>query len=54
MDGRLLTVLLTMVLPAILIGVTIWRFSINPLAILGLVVVMIAGAFYLLTYAESF
>ncbi|MCI4317373.1 MAG: hypothetical protein L3J96_02450 [Thermoplasmata archaeon] len=54
MDGRLLTVLLTLILPAILIGVTIWKFSINPLSILGLLVVMIGGSFYLLTYTESF
>ena len=54
MDGRLITVLLTLVLPLILIGVTIWKFSINPLAILGLITVMIAGGFYLLSYAEAF
>ena len=54
MDGRLITILLTLVLPAALIGVTIWRLSINPLAILGLLVVMVGGAFYLLTYDESF
>jgi hypothetical protein len=54
MDGRLLTVFIALVLPAVLIGVTIWQFSINPLAIMALVVVMIGGGFYLLTYSESF
>ena len=54
MDGRILTILLTIVLPAILIGVTVEYFSSNPLAILGLFVVMIAGTFWLLSYSESF
>lgn len=54
MDGRLLTALVTLALPAGLIGVTIWRFSANPLSILGLLVVMVGGAFYLLSYTESF
>ncbi|MCI4325385.1 MAG: hypothetical protein L3K00_05860 [Thermoplasmata archaeon] len=54
MDGRILTVLFTFVVPAILIGVTIWQFSDNPLAILALVMVMLGGALYLLTYTDSF
>jgi hypothetical protein len=54
MDGRLLTALLTLVLPVILLGVTIWQFGSNPLAVLGLMVVMIGGSMYLLTYTESF
>lgn len=54
MDGRLLTVLTLLVLPAALIGVTIALFASNPVAIFGLVVLMIIGAFYLLTYRESF
>jgi hypothetical protein len=54
MDGRILTVLLTFVLPAILIGVTIWQFAANPLAILALILVIIGGALYLLTYTDSF
>ena len=54
MDGRALTALLTLALPAGLIGVTIWKFAANPLAILGLLVVMIVGSFYLLSYTESF
>jgi hypothetical protein len=54
MDGRLLTLLLTFVIPAILIGVTIWRFASNPIAILALVLIMLGGALYLLTYTDSF
>ncbi|MGD0587850.1 MAG: hypothetical protein ABSA63_03550 [Thermoplasmata archaeon] len=54
MDGRLLTVLLLLVLPAALIGVTCFEFHSNPVAILGLIGVMIVGAFYLVSYTESF
>lgn len=54
MDGRVAVLLLTELLPAILIGVTIWQFASNPLALLGLVGVMVTGALYLLTYPESF
>ncbi|MCI4321503.1 MAG: hypothetical protein L3K18_00505 [Thermoplasmata archaeon] len=54
MDGRLLTVALTIVLPAILLAVTVWQFASNPLSILFLVLVMIGGSLYLLTYPESF
>jgi len=54
MDGRLVTVLALLVLPAALIGVTIVEFHTNPVAILGLLAVMIVGAFYLLSYTESF
>ena len=54
MDGRLLTALLTLALPAGLIGVTVWRFASNPLAILGLLALMVGGAFYLLSYSDSF
>ncbi len=54
MDGRLTTVLLTLVLPAILLGVTVIAFSSNPVAIFALIAVMIAGAFYLLSYTETF
>jgi hypothetical protein len=52
MDGRLVTILATFLLPAILIGITIWRFSSNPIALIVLVVVMIAGGLYLTTYPE--
>jgi len=54
MDGRWLTVGLMLVLPAALIGVTCFEFHTNPVAILGLIAVMIVGAFYLLSYTESF
>jgi hypothetical protein len=54
MDGRLLTVLLLLVVPAVLIGVTVFYFSSNPVAIFTLLAVMVAGGFYLLTYSESF
>jgi hypothetical protein len=54
MDGRVLTLLLTYALPAVLIAVTIWRFSANPLAILALILTMIGGSVYLLTYTDSF
>jgi len=48
----MVTVLATFALPAILIGVTVWRFSSNPLAIIALITVMIAGGIYLTTYPE--
>ena len=54
MDGRWLTVLLLLVLPAALIGVTIEFFSSNPVSIFTLLAVMVIGALYLLTYTESF
>lgn len=54
MDGRLFTVLAFFVVPAALIGVTIGWFSSNPVSIFAMIAAMIAGAFYLLTYRESF
>ncbi|HKS59840.1 MAG TPA: hypothetical protein VJS68_03580 [Thermoplasmata archaeon] len=54
MDGRWFVALLTVVLPAVLLGVTVWRFGTNPIAVLVLFGTMIAGAFYLLSYRESF
>jgi len=54
MDGRLFIVLALLVLPAILIGVTIADFHTNPVAIFGLIAVMIVGAFYLVSYTEAF
>ncbi|MCI4369923.1 MAG: hypothetical protein L3J81_01175 [Thermoplasmata archaeon] len=54
MDGRIATLLLTFLLPAILIAVTVWQFGSNPVSILVLLMVMIAGAIYLLTYTDSF
>ncbi|MGD0718343.1 MAG: hypothetical protein ABSA15_02025 [Thermoplasmata archaeon] len=54
MDGKLLTLLLTIVLPAALIGVTIAYFGSNPLSIFALLIVMVGGSFYLLSYTEAF
>ncbi len=54
MDGRLFTVIFLFVVPAALIGVTIGLFHSNPVAIFALFVAMLVGAFYLLTYRESF
>jgi len=54
MDGRLLTVLLLLLLPAALLGVTVLEFRSNPLAVFVLFAVMVFGGFYLLTYNESF
>ncbi len=54
MNGRLLTVLLTFVLPAALLGVTVVWFASNPVSIFVLLGVMIAGGLYLLTYTEVF
>jgi hypothetical protein len=54
MDGRGYTVLFLLLLPVILIGVTVWEFSANPLTIFILLAVMVAGGFYLLSYNSSF
>ncbi len=53
MEGRLITVLLTLVLPAVLLGLTVVEFHSNPVAILGLLAVMLAGGFYLVSYTEA-
>ncbi|MCI4365533.1 MAG: hypothetical protein L3K10_05680 [Thermoplasmata archaeon] len=54
MDGRLFTVVFLLLLPAVLIGVTVVRFASNPLAIFVLLAMMVAGAFYLLSYTATF
>lgn len=54
MDGRLFTVLAFLVVPAIVIGATVAFFSSNPVTIVAAMAVMIVGAFYLLTYRETF
>jgi hypothetical protein len=54
MDGRLATVLLALVLPAALIGVTAVYFASNPVAVLVLISVMVVGALYLLSYTDVF
>jgi hypothetical protein len=54
MDGRWFTVIVLLILPILGIVAAIAWFASNPLAILGALAVMIVGAFYLLTYTESF
>jgi type IV secretory pathway VirB3-like protein len=54
MDGRLVTIALTLLLPAVLIGVTAAYYSLNPVAVLGLISVMVGGVLYLLSYSRSF
>ncbi len=54
MDGRWVTLLLLIALPAALIGVTIEFFSSNPVSIFVLLAAMVIGGFYLLTYNETF
>jgi len=54
MDGRRFTLLAFLVAPVILLGVTIAVFSSNPLAIFGLISVMVVGSIYLLTYKETY
>jgi len=54
MDGRWFTVIVLMIAPIAGIVATIAWFSSNPLAILAAIGVMIVGAFYLLTYTETF
>ena len=54
MDGRIVVVALTIVLPAILIGVTVGWYSTNPISMLILFSVMLLGSLYLLSYTETF
>jgi hypothetical protein len=54
MDGRWFTVIVLLVAPVAAIAATIVWFSSNPVAIFVEFSAMIAGAFYLLTYTESF
>jgi hypothetical protein len=54
MDGRWFTVLFLLVLPAALIAASVIWFASNPIAIFSAFAAMIAGAFYLLTYTDSF
>jgi hypothetical protein len=54
MEGRLLTFLLLIVLPAVLLGVTVAEFRSNPVSVFVLIAVMIVGGFYLLSYSETF
>jgi hypothetical protein len=53
-DGRYLVVALTIVLPAILVGVTVAWFSSNPISMFILFSVMLVGGLYLLSYTDTF
>lgn len=52
MNGRLVTAVASLGVPAALLGVTYYWFAANPLAVLTLIAVMAAGTFYLLSYRE--
>ncbi len=54
MDGKLVTGIGLLVVPTALIGVTIAWFSSNPVSIFAMIALMILGAFYLLTYRDTF
>jgi hypothetical protein len=54
MDGKLFVVIVFLAIPSALIGLTIWKFSSNPVSIFVLISLMIMGAIYLLTYKETF
>jgi hypothetical protein len=54
MDGRWFTVIVLIVLPAVLVGVTVEWFAANPLALLAEFGAIIAGSLYLLTYTDAF
>lgn len=53
MEGRSWVVILTLIIPAILIGITVVAFAINPLSILVLLTIMVGGVLYLQTYTEA-
>jgi hypothetical protein len=54
MDGKLVTGLGFLALPAAVIGVTVAWFSSNPVTIFAMIALMLVGAFYLMTYRETF
>jgi hypothetical protein len=54
MDGKLVTGVGLIAVPAALIGVTVAWFSSNPVSIFAMIAVMLGGSFYLLTYRETF
>ncbi len=54
MEGRWLTLLLLIVLPGALLGLTVAEFHSNPVSVLVLIGVILVGAFYLLSYNETF
>ena len=54
MDGRFVVVGLTIVLPAVLMAMTVVWYSTNPISMLVLFSVMLLGALYLLSYADTY
>lgn len=54
MDGRAIVVGLTIVAPAVLMGVTVAWFSTNPFVMLLLFSTMLLGGLYLLSYGDTF
>ena len=53
MDGKVVTGIGLLAIPAALLAVTVAWFSANPVAIFTFLALMIVGAFYLLTYPEA-
>jgi len=54
MDGKLVTGIGLLLIPGALIGATIAWFGSNPVSIFAMIVLMIVGGFYLLTYRDAF
>ena len=54
MDGRWFTVIFLLIVPAAGVAASIAWFHSNPVAILVAFAAIIVGAFYLLTYTETF
>jgi len=54
MDGKLVTGIALLAVPAALIGATVAWFSSNPVSIFAFIALMLVGAIYLLTYREAF
>jgi len=54
MDGKLVTGVGLLAVPAALIGVTIAWYASNPVAIFAMMALMLLGGFYLMTYRETF
>jgi len=54
MDGRWFTAIVLLIVPAIAVGAIVVWFHSNPIALLAAFGAMVVGAFYLLTYTETF
>lgn len=54
MDGKLITGIGLLLIPAVLLGAVVVWLSSNPIWIFILLSAMVAGAIYLLTYREAF